>query len=81
MSTYISTREKIAKSDKELTEFLEISGYRYETLRDTLDYISYLWEMTSNYVVSAQKLFEGLKSDVTSKSLESLTIITTVTAV
>ena len=55
MGTYISTREKIAKSDTELAEFLAISGYRYETLRDTLDYIKYLWSMTKNYVSAAQK--------------------------
>lgn len=80
MSTYIATREKIAKSDKELAEFLAINGYRYETLRDTLDYINYLWDMTTNYVVSAQKLFEGLKADVTSKSVDSLTIVTSMSA-
>ena len=80
MGTYISTREKIAKSDKELAEFLQISGYRYETLRDTLDYIKYLWSMTKNYVSSAQKLFDGIKSDVTSKSVESLTIVTSMSA-
>lgn len=80
MSTYIPTREKIAKADKELTEFLEISGYRYETLRDTLDYIKSLWAMTKNYVVSAQKLFDGLKQDVTSKSVDSLTIVTSMSA-
>lgn len=80
MSTYISTREKIAKSDKELSEFLEISGYRYETLRDTLDYIKYLWNMTKNYVSSAQKLFDGIKTDVTSKSVDSLTIVTSMSA-
>lgn len=80
MSTYISTREKIAKSDKDLTEFLAISGYRYETLRDTLDYIKSLWDMTKNYVSSAQKLFEGLKSDVTNKSVDSLTIVTSMGA-
>ncbi len=76
MSTYIGTREKIAKNDKELAEFLAISGYRYETLRDTLDYIKSLWNMTKNYVSSAQKLFEGIKSDVTSSSVDSLTIVT-----
>lgn len=76
MSTYISTREKIAKNDKELAEFLAISGYRYETLRDTLDYINSLWDMTKNYVSNAQKLFEGIKSDVTSSSVDSLTIVT-----
>ncbi len=80
MGTYISTREKIAKSDQELAEFLAISGYRYETLRDTLDYIKYLWNMTKNYVSAAQKLFDGLKADVTSKSVESLTIVTSMSA-
>ena len=80
MSTYIPTREKIAKSDEELAEFLEISGYRYETLRDTLQYIQYLWGMTQNYVNAAQKQFESLKSDVTSKSVNSLTIVTSMSA-
>ncbi|MCI8394266.1 MAG: hypothetical protein HFH86_02135 [Bacilli bacterium] len=80
MSTYISTREKIAKSDQELAEFLEISGYRYETLRDTLQYIQYLWSMTQNYVSAAQKQFSSLKADVTSKSVNSLTIVTSMSA-
>lgn len=80
MSTYIPTREKIAKSDTDLEEFLEISGYRYETLRDTLEYIKYLWDMTKNYVDSALRQFESLKSDVTSKSVESLTIVTSMSA-
>lgn len=80
MNTYISTREKIAKSDKELEEFLAISGYRYETLRDTLNYIKYLWTMTKNYVNSAQKLFDGIKQDVTSSSVNSLTIVTSMSA-
>lgn len=80
MSTYLPTREKIAKEDKGLAEFLEISGYRYETLGDTLQYITYLWEMTKNYVESAQKQFEGLKADVTSKSVDSLTVVTSMSA-
>ncbi len=80
MGTYIGTRERIAKNDKELTEFLAISGYRFETLKDTLDYIKYLWDMTQTYVSSAQKLFSGLKSDVTSKSINSLTIVTSMSA-
>lgn len=80
MSTYIPTREKIAKSDKELAEFLSISGYRYETLRDTLEYIKYIWDMTTDYVKAAQKLFDGLKADVTSKSVDSLTIVTSMSA-
>lgn len=80
MSTYISTREKIAKNDEDLKEFLAISGYRYETLRDTLEYIKHLWDMTKNYVASAQKLFNGIKQDVTSSSIDSLTIVTAMSA-
>lgn len=80
MSTYLPTRERIAKEDKGLTEFLEISGYRYETLKDTLNYIQYLWSMTQNYVVSAQKLFEGVRSEVTGKSISNLTIVTAMSA-
>ena len=80
MITYLPTREKIAKNDKELAEFLEISRYRYETLRDTLQYIQYLWGMTQNYVTAAQKQFESLKADVTSKSVNSLTIVTSMSA-
>jgi len=81
MSTYIPTRERIAKSDKELEEFLAISGYRYETLRDTLDYIKSLWDMTKNYVQNAQKQFDRIKQDVTSSAINSLTIVSSMTAV
>lgn len=80
MGTYISTREKLAKNDPELAEFLAISGYRFETLKDTLDYIKYLWDMTQTYVASAQKLFANLKSDVTNKSLSSLTLVSSMSA-
>ena len=80
MSTYLPTREKIAKNDKELSEFLSISGFRYETLKDTLDYIKHLWSMTKNYVSSAQKLFNGLKSDVSNKSINNLTLVTSMSA-
>lgn len=80
MGTYIPTREKIAKEDNDLVEFLEISGYRYETLRDTLQYVQYLWDMTKNYVTAAQKQFESLKTDITSKSVDSLTIVTSMSA-
>lgn len=76
MSTYISTREKVAKSDQDLAEFLNVSGYRYETLKDTMVYIQHLWSMTKNYVNSAKQLFSGLQNQVTQKSISSLTIVT-----
>lgn len=76
MSTYLKTREKIAKSDENLKESLDLIGYRYETLGNTLSYMQQLWKMTQNYVKSASDLFSGLQSEVTSKSVNSLTIVT-----
>lgn len=76
MGTYLSTREKIAKNQDGVTEFLGTFGYKYETLRNTLSYIQQLWNMTKNYVNSAMKLFSDLSSDVTSQSISNLTIVT-----
>lgn len=76
MGTYLRTREKIAKNDKELSEFLGVMGYRYETLADTLSYMQDLWDMTQNYVKQAKSLFKDLQGEVTEKSLSSLTIVT-----
>ena len=76
MSTYLKTREKIAKSDEQLKESLELIGYRYETLGNTLTYMQHLWKMTQNYVGSAAKLFNGLQSEITAKSVNNLTIVT-----
>ncbi len=35
-----------------------------------------IWAMTKNYLASAEKLFDGLSSQVTEKSFKSLTIVT-----
>lgn len=76
MNTYLKTREKIAKSDTELEAFLDILGYRYETLGNTLVYMQQLWKMTQNYVNSAATLFKSLRQDITSKSVNNLTVVT-----
>lgn len=76
MSTYLHTREKIAKSDPELTHFLDAMEYRYETMGDTLAYIQQIWIMTTNYVNSAKALFSDLQQEVTQKSVDNLTIVT-----
>lgn len=76
MNTYIKTREKIAKSDQNLVESLDLIGYRYETLINTLSYMQQIWTMTKNYLNSAASLFRGLESQVTEKSVNNLTIVT-----
>lgn len=76
MGTYLRTREKLAKNDENLVAALDQIGYRYETLGNTLSYMQQIWVMTKNYVNSAKSLFEGLQSEVTQKSLDNLTIVT-----
>ena len=76
MNTYLKTREKIAKKDNDLNEFLCVMEYRYETLDDTLSYIKQIWAMTKNYVNSAMKLFNDLQSEITQKSVSDLTVVT-----
>jgi hypothetical protein len=76
MNTYLRTREKIAKNDENLKEFLEVFEYKYETLGDTLAYMQQIWAMTKNYVNSAAALFNGLQQEITQKSLDNLTIVT-----
>ena len=75
MNTYIKTREKIAKSDNSLTESLDLIGYRYETLTNTVSYMQQIWQMTKNYLSQAEKLFNGLESQITEKSIGNLTIV------
>ena len=75
MTTYISTREKIAKNDVSLTESLDLIGYRYETLKNTVYYMQHIWSMTKNYLNQAETLFNGLESQVTEKSIGNLTIV------
>ena len=76
MNTYLRTREKIAKNDEDFKAFSEIMEYRYETLGDTLAYIQQIWSMTKNYVSSAKSLFSDLHQEVTKKSVDNLTIVT-----
>lgn len=76
MGTYLRTREKIAKNDEDFKVFSNIMEYRYETLGDTLAYIQQIWSMTKNYVNSAKALFSDLSQEVTQKSVENLTVVT-----
>ena len=76
MGTYLRTREKIAKSDTDFKIFTNIMEYKYETLGDTLAYIKQIWGMTKNYVNSAKSLFSDLSGEITKKSVDNLTIVT-----
>lgn len=76
MDAYIATRGTIAHQHLSDSEFIDLIGYRYETLTNTLQYVKHIWTMTENYVQSAQKLFGDLQASATSKSIQSLTVVT-----
>lgn len=76
MSTYLSTREAVVKSDPRMKEFVGVLSFKHETLANTLEYVKEIWGMTKNYVESAQGLFSSIQAKATESSVENLTIIT-----
>jgi hypothetical protein len=76
MSTYLSTREAVVKSDPRMKEFVGVLSFKHETLADTLAYVKEIWKMTKNYVESAQSLFSSIQAKATESSVTNLTIIT-----
>jgi hypothetical protein len=76
MDTYLRTRESISNNDPRLAKFQDTLGYKHETLSDTLEYIKDLWDLTTNYVDSAVKIFSDLAAKSTSSSVKNLTIVT-----
>lgn len=56
MATYVEIREAGVKDNRELMDFLAVSGYRYTALVGTLSYMRSLWHTTRCYAESAQRL-------------------------
>lgn len=56
MATYVKIRETSVADNRELIEFLSISGYRYAALSGTLEYMCSLWETTKDFIKSVQSL-------------------------
>lgn len=76
MGAYIGTRESIVKSDPEFANFAKVLEYNYEKLSNTWNYMKVIWQMTKNYVGSAIALFTDLAASSTGKSIQDLTVIT-----
>ncbi len=78
MGSYVRTRQSISKNislDKHMESLFQ---YRFEVLIDTLDYIKEIWKMTTDYVNSAIQVVVEIQASVTNKSIQSLTLITSV---
>lgn len=76
MGAYIGTRASIARSYPEFAKLFKTMEYSYEKLSNTLNYVKIIWQMTKNHVGSAVVLFTDLAASSTGKSIQDLTVIT-----
>lgn len=76
MGSYIGTRASIARSYPEFAKLFKTMEYSYEKLSNTLNYVKIIWQMTKNHVSSAVVLFTDLAASSTGKSIQDLTVIT-----
>lgn len=78
MGVYLETRKKISDL-KKIDDYLSpLFQFKYETLKDTHEYIKYLWEMTEDYLNSALDMFSELQEKSTKNTISSLQVITTI---
>lgn len=78
MGTYIRTRQKIT-SAAHIDNYLKpLFEFKFETLQDTHEYITHLWDMTKNYLKSAIEVMNELQAKSTKSTISSLQLITTV---
>lgn len=76
MGSYVNTRKSVS-AQLGLDSHLErLFQYRFEVLKDTLDYIKELWKMTTDYVNSSIQVIVEIQNAATNKSIQSLTLIT-----
>lgn len=55
---------RLAKLE-DVSDIIKLCNLVFENLKDTLDYIKHLRNMTKNYVQNAQNLFDSVKSGIT----------------
>jgi len=78
MGSYIDTRASVANHLKIKKYLLLFFQYKFEILTDSLDYITELWKMTSDYLDNAIQVIVEIENKTTSAGIESLRIITTI---
>lgn len=76
MGSYVNTRKSISTQSGIDTHLDRLFQYRFEVLKDTLDYIKEIWKMTTDYVNAAIQIIVEIQNAATNKSIQSLTLIT-----
>lgn len=78
MGSYVRTRKAIAQDEGTDKQLLNLFQYRFEALIDTLEYIKEIWRMTNDYLNNALKVMTEIESWATNKTLQSLTLLTSI---
>lgn len=76
MGSYINTRKSISTQTGIDAHLDRLFQYRFEVLKDTLDYIKEIWKMTMDYVNASIQMILEIQNASTNKSIQSLTFIT-----
>lgn len=77
MGSYVETRKSMAAQFGLANHLVSLFQYRFEILVDTLNYIKEIWKMTADYLGQASQAVAEVSSQATNKSIQSLTLITT----
>lgn len=77
MGAYVETRKSIAKEVKIEDILVALFQYKFDVLLNTLEYITEIWEMTSNYLSSAIQVINEARSQANTSSIDSLRSVTT----
>lgn len=76
MGAYIDTRASIARRLKIEEPLQVLFQYKFEVLKNTLNYIKELWRTTTEYLEGAIRVVVEAENQVMSANIKSLTIIT-----
>lgn len=78
MGSYVKTRKDVSQNLDIDAHLEKLFQYRFDVLLNTLDYIKEIWRMTVDYVNSAIQILVEVQNLATNKSIQSLTLITSV---
>lgn len=78
MGIYMETRSAIVDKSKTAEKIHDILEFRYDNLKNSLDYIKSLWSMTKQYLDSTIAMLTEINSMSTRNSVDTLTVITSV---
>lgn len=78
MGIYMETRSAIVEKSKIGEKLHDILEFRYDNLKNSLDYIKSLWSMTKQYLDSTIATLAEINSLSTKNSVDALTVITSV---